>query len=286
MKNLYIIFCLFTAVVFSSCDEIKGPYEEYPEIPPGDRKILLEDFTGHQCGNCPDAAKEAMKIDSIYKGRIIIVATHVGFFADTNKTGKFTYNFKTPPGDQIDADYGNIGDALPKGMVNRVKYNNKYVLNWGDWSTVVAQQLAIAPDVNIKLENTYDATERNLKVDVEVAYVKQGKPNQKLVIYLVEDSIVNWQKQYNPPLGDIPNYVHRHVLRKALTPVYGDVLSSGETIPGKTIKKTYDNIKISTAYNQEHCHIVAFVIEDKGNDTNPAVPNRPVLQVEEKKLME
>jgi hypothetical protein len=287
MKKLSIVFCLLCFVIFSSCDEINGPYEDYTNVPKGTRKVLLEDFTGHQCGNCPTAAREALKLDSIFEGRIILVGTHVSFFADTNKTGKFTYNFKTEAGNQLDVDYGIEAAGLPKGMVNRAKYNTQYLLNYGDWASVIAQQLAVVPDVHLAIENTYNETTRELNIDVDVEYMKRGRPNQRMVVYLLEDSIVNWQKDYALPDGqqDVSNYVHRHVLRKAITPTYGDVITNTESFIGKVTRKTFTTT-LSPAYNDKHCSIVVFVLDDKGPSTTPKGFDRVVLQAEEKKVIE
>lgn len=277
--NKLIILASSLFLFLAACDEIKGPYEEDAIVPAGDRKVLLEDFTGHKCGNCPNATKEAIKLDSIFEGRVIVVATHCSFFADTNIAGKYTTNFKIPMGEKIDKDFGVELAGLPKGMVNRTIYNGKKLLNFGDWSSAVLKELSVAPDVNIALTSTYDTSSRYLKVDAEVEYVKRGSSDLKIVICLIEDKVVDWQLDYSKPSGqqDIPNYVHRHVLREPLTPIYGERISATDVVAGKKIKKTFTIDNLSTKYNAKNCSIVAYVLSGaEGQDDT-----RKVLQAEE-----
>ncbi len=281
-KMLYLFSTLIILSLLNACDVIKGPYEEDAVVPAGDRKVLLEDFTGHECGNCPLAGKEAVKLDSIYKGRVIVVATHCSFFADTNATGKFTYNFKTAVGNELDTKFSIETAGLPKGMINRQPKDGNTAIfsnrlsNYGEWSSRISTELTKAPEINIALSKTYDSTTRNLQLEVELEYVKRGNINQQLVLYVVEDSIINWQKWYNHVPEDMPNYVHRHVLRNGITSTWGDSISSKEEVAGKKLNKTYYHT-ISTRYNQKHCYIVAFV---QNNVT------KEILQVEEIKLIE
>ena len=280
MKNSsLLLFGIFVAFTFAACDEITGPYTEEVNVTEGGRKILLEDFTGHECGNCPYAGIEATNLDSIYKGRVIVVATHCSFFADTNKTGKFSYNFKTPVGDELDQFFNIETAGLPKGMVNRQAVDGDYgifsnrLLNYTAWSSSIAMELNKKAALNLSLSKSYDTLSRNLNLDVEIEYLEKGNINQQLVVYLVEDSIINWQKwseQY------FPDFAHRHVLRKSLNGTWGDRLSGSVKSAGQIISKSFTTT-ISSKYKQKKCYIVAFV---QNNLT------KEVLQVEEIKLIE
>jgi len=62
MKNILFIAFAFS-IVITSCDVLEGPFDEQVnnniDTTKPLRKILLEDYTGHTCGNCPCAAEEA-----------------------------------------------------------------------------------------------------------------------------------------------------------------------------------------------------------------------------------
>ncbi|MEP7167922.1 MAG: hypothetical protein ABI855_00990, partial [Bacteroidota bacterium] len=81
-----------------------------------EQNILIEEFTGHMCGNCPPAAEKITELKNIYKERLMSMATHAGSFAITFQQ-PYTYEFKTPEGIEI---HDNFQVSLyPIGMVNR-----------------------------------------------------------------------------------------------------------------------------------------------------------------------
>ena len=83
----YLATFLFSCCIsFQSCDVIEEPFTE--EIVVGGcaekcKKILLEDYTGHKCGNCPRAAEKAEELKAIYDDQLVSIAVHAGFFAST-----------------------------------------------------------------------------------------------------------------------------------------------------------------------------------------------------------
>jgi hypothetical protein len=117
---------------------------------------------------------------------------------------------------------------------------------------------------------------RNLNLEVEIEYLEKGNINQQLVVYLVEDSIINWQTWYGHIPEDVPDFAHRHVLRKSLNGTWGDRLSGSVKSAGQIISKTFSTT-ISSKYKHKKCYIVAFV---QNNLT------KEILQVEEIKLIE
>ncbi len=289
MKNLFLVAIIIVSF-FSSCDVLEGPFDEKVAIDTTagpKRKILLEDFTGHTCGNCPCAAKEALRLDSIYEGRIILVATHIGFFAEPYPGGtKFRTDFRTTAGNEINDFFKIDNMGLPQGMINRTPYNNTTILSSTAWSSAVAPfildtTVANHPDATITLSATYNSANRNANINVNSKYLAEGNSDQQLVVYVVEDSIINWQKFYATCGGvdkDVSNYVHRHVLRTSVTPTWGDPLyTSNPVIPiGTSINKSYTTT-LDPSWDEKHIYIVAFI---QDNTT------KEVVQVEEIKLIE
>jgi len=68
-KNiLYGIFIGFLTILYS-CDVIEGDYMTVGTNNPDDttsfvKKVLIEDFTGHRCPNCPSAAAELEALEN------------------------------------------------------------------------------------------------------------------------------------------------------------------------------------------------------------------------------
>ena len=90
MKKI-IYLCLLT-VVLGSCTEIA------PVVPAlGDRKVLVEEFTGVRCVNCPAGASELENLKGIYGERLVIVSIHAGDFSPPFTDSRF--DFRTAEGD-------------------------------------------------------------------------------------------------------------------------------------------------------------------------------------------
>ena len=80
MKKKFLTFCLIlsAAFVYQSCDYVINAVPASQNSGSSStgsttiyRKVLIEDYTGHKCGNCPAAARELHKLDSIYTGKIV-----------------------------------------------------------------------------------------------------------------------------------------------------------------------------------------------------------------------
>ena len=111
MNNLKYFFAfIFTfSNIFQSCDVIEGPFTEeiiVEECAEKCKKILLEDYTGHKCGNCPRAAEKAEELKEIYGVQLIPIAIHAGFFA-SDFGGNFTTDFTSIAGNEWDTFFGN-----------------------------------------------------------------------------------------------------------------------------------------------------------------------------------
>ncbi len=272
MKKILFI-ALAISIGFTSCDVLEGPFDEQTnntiDTTKPLRKILLEDYTGHTCGNCPCAAEEAKLLDSIYGERVIVVSTHVGFFAEPYPSGsKFRSDFRTTAGEELatafDVGCNTCGIGLPAGMISRTKYNNDRVLSSTAWASAIAQ-LDTAVIAEMEMSKTYNSTSRTVNISVEVKYLKAASAEHQLVLYAVEDSVINWQKFYaqcSPTGGniDVPDFIHRHLLRGAVNSTWGDKLYTINTIipKGYTTTKTYSQV-LDPTWSDKHMSYVAFI---------------------------
>jgi len=273
MKCNLIIFVkiIFVVLVFSACDTIDKPYLEENGGKCGNgnlsipiKKVLLEDYTGHTCGNCPRAAEQTEFLIETYCDHIIPVSVHAGFFAEPNPSGKYTYDFRTTAGYAWDGFFGNSSAGLPNGMLNRTEYNGTKILAYESWATAVEQLLNQPPTINIKIENNYNENTRELKTSINTSFLNSASGELKLTVLIVEDSIVNWQKDYNyvdlenPGNTDIENYIHRHVLRNAINGSWGETIVENGIEQGKTLNKSFSYV-INTEWVEERCSVIAFV---------------------------
>jgi len=274
-KYISLIILVLTFTILS-CDIIESDYRKQGNVGPVDttkrvQRVLLEDFTGHTCVNCPDAHRIARDISELYPGQVIIMAVHVGetFAAPTPE---HPYDFRCQTGNEI-GDFFNATNApLPIGMVNRIEVNTERLLQRYDWETEVSKLVTQKAPMSIELSASYNATNKSISVEADVEYFTAGTSNHYIAIYLLEDSIVSYQKS-RPT--DVEDYVHNHVLRTAINSTFGDQLSSKAIKPGDKFNKTFtynipaDNSTPGMTYywRPEKLRVVA-IIHDNGGSYN------------------
>lgn len=79
MINIFRLSCfLFIAVLFNGCSETEIIVPKAGEII-SDRVVLIEDFTGVKCPNCPNAAREITSLMGRYPKNVVAVAYHTEF---------------------------------------------------------------------------------------------------------------------------------------------------------------------------------------------------------------
>ena len=276
IKILSIIFAL--SLFIQSCDKIQTPYKDGEGIDceAGNQNVLIEDYTGHTCVNCPSAAQTAHEIKELCEERVVIIAVHAGYFAEPKPSGDFTYDFRTEAGDEWNDFFGIISN--PNGVVNRMNEDGNYVLSPGQWAEVSTELLAQNSPVNIEIENEFNNNTLTTKVTAD--FIDDVVGNYSLIVCITEDNIVQAQKNNDHTIGDVPeiiDYKHMHVLRTAVNGAWGQSFVSGSTASGETVSKTYEQKFDGTDWVTENCNVVAFIY----NETD-----KSVLQVKEEKVVE
>ncbi|MFC2131673.1 Omp28-related outer membrane protein [Bacteroidota bacterium] len=273
-----LITSILSVFVLSCCNtEIDGPYlEGGNNLKPIDsgsvKKVLLEDYTGFTCGNCPKAAIEAHRLIEAYPDKIIVMAVHAGNYAEPNTT--HTYDFRTETGTEWDSFFGNSAAGNPNGMVSRKGFlESEHILRFAGWEQVVQKTLSETPKVTLELVALFFEESREILAFVSYNYLQSQEKYNNLIISIIEDSVVEYQTDYTQVPKDIEDYVHNHVLRKTLNGPWGDkLLTQGGT-------KIYKyRIPENSDWRPEKLKIVAF-ISDVGNTYE-------VIQAEEADLIE
>jgi thiol-disulfide isomerase/thioredoxin len=263
------IYILSLGILFHGCDVIEGtPFENVENLNTG-QKVLIEEFTGHQCGNCPEGTEEIKRLSEEYGDRLVIISIHTGFFAKTKKTGAYIIDYTTPVGDELGEKYA--AQAYPSAIVNR---STATPIGKEQWGGSIQQQLAQLPKAVLGMESKLDTATRKLNLKVNIKYNKQSSPDENLIVYLTQDSIVSWQKDYRLNPSDIENYVHQHVLRASLNGTFGDQVSAAPIKVGSSVDKTF-TYTIPAEFDFNHMHAVAILSDNV---------SKKVLQVEEVEL--
>ena len=81
-KTVYIILAC-VALMLISCDEVsRDDRLTFVEPPEAGRAVLIEDYTGQYCVNCPRATEEIERLVEQYGDSVVIaVAIHSGPFS-------------------------------------------------------------------------------------------------------------------------------------------------------------------------------------------------------------
>lgn len=239
-----------------------------PSVPEGSRVMLLEEFTGKGCTNCPKGSREIENLLAQFPDNLIAVSIHAGFFANPEFFPLGQYDLRTEEGEFL---YTYIGAPVgyPSGSINRTVVGNDLQLSLNQWASVINQQIQIEPAVEIAVTTEYNEATRELTVNTTAI----GKENLqggelRLSIMLTESGIVDAQDDIEAG-GIVNDYVHNHVLRDMLTPAAGETIGVG-VFTGQVITKSYTTV-IPANWNPGKMEVIAFVSRVEGDDI-------PVLQ--------
>ena len=188
----------------------------------GAKNVLIEDFTGQRCINCPLASNTIATLQETFgHDRVIPVAIHGGDLTLAAPTG-----LANAIGNTYTAERG--VSSKPKGEVDRTGQ----LLDQEKWGTAVLARIAMTAHVELGVENiAFDADTRELSFNVNAAADLTGAQGL-LQVWLTESHIHKYQAtpdhnrypQY-PASGYDLNYEHNHVLRACVSAKDGDALA-------------------------------------------------------------
>ena len=200
------------------------------------RNVVLEEFTGRNCGYCTDGHRIANEIAASHPGRFWAVNIHAGSFAPT------TYpNLKTNDGNTIHNGFSI--DGYPSGVVNR---STTAAIDRGQWASVTNQILAQNSYVNLGGQVIINPFTRTATITVEAYYTGDSPQSTNfLTVVMLQDSILGSQADYgnyNPSQWYDENhtiYIHMHALRDVVnsTDAWGDPINT--TTQGTLVTRTY-----------------------------------------------
>ena len=253
MKKLSIIIAVATLAMLSvGCDEIDINNTHKPYMPSsGEKTVLIKDFTGARCVNCPEAAEYAHELQHrLGEDRIFILSVHAGYLA--TPIGQFP-DFLTDEG----TEWYNNNSSNPLFSVDHVALTDGHTLYVEQIDTPVSVALIEPQTFVININNTYDEATRRLSV--ENTFNAQGDGEGKLyaTVCLVEDSIIGWQ---TIPGGVDKEYVFRNVFRGTLNGADGELVSDGSYFVEDNFVTSHSMVLDST-YNADQCYILTYIYD-------------------------
>lgn len=279
MKTIKILLipAILLGFLIYSCDKIDPPYfkpviVDTSELKSGDtvKNVLLEDYTGHGCVNCPAAAHDAHILqENIYHQQLVIISVHAGYYASTENFGSlYDYDFNTNAGTAWDNYYGVGLLGNPKGLVDRTEYDGKMVIEPGKWDGAIGERVKTDFLAKITIENNFSGNTLNSKIQAEFQDDLAG--SYSLLACIVQDNFESPQKDENIEGGNDTTYLHNNVLRGSMNGDWGENLASNP-LSDDIFEKSY-SINFKADWKPENCRVVAFVYKE---DT------REIIQVDE-----
>lgn len=256
IKNLFLgVATAAMAMAAASCSNIdEGDRLIYVKPAEVGRAILIEDFTGQRCINCPTGTEIINGIVSTYgEDNVIAVGIHSGplGFAGNSKT----VGLMTDTGNE----YYTRWDKENKMGQPWVIFNRKTSpdSHYNNWAAMVGTIISEKANLSVKIANAYDAATRTLTTTVGADGVN-GTVIGKLQVWIVEDGVKALQMM--PDGKSNKDYIHNHVFRAAVNGTWGEDVTVKE---GETTKKQYQYV-LPEAWNADNIAVVAFVYNDSG----------------------
>ena len=265
MKNILSALIIGSMLLTATgCSETENIVPRVGEIR-SDRVVLIEDFTGVQCVNCPNASREITSLIGRYPDNVVAVAYHTDFLgAPITKDGyESKYDFRTPEGNELESNYLNTpqGPYLGKPAVglNRKIFNplEEFILTGTSIFGNIENELRTIPKAKINIINTYDEASRKLSVIIEVDPQSANNGDYRLHALITESHIIDSQEDNKIFVKD---YDHKHVFRKMLSSLAGDAIG-GTLTPGTKIVRNFEFTLPPEAgwWVAENCSVVAFI---------------------------
>lgn len=264
MKKTFLSL-LAAAFLFTACEPTNEPQGgiDIPTLDPAtenyERTLLIEQFTGQGCGNCPAGATNIKEGIAGIENRVIWTAHHAGYNPD---------DFTISNSESLAKTFGVKG--APSMILNRETTTFAYQAQGGG---TVDQTLLVhvpsgfanaATTFKAELEKEGEATVHILtkidgtKLTVAVYGAVKEQQDIRITAYIQENKLIGEQSDYATN-QIIKNYEHNHVPRVFMSATLGDAV----TPEGKLYQKTY-TVELDSKWNIDNCEVVAFVTKKTG----------------------
>ena len=299
MKKIFLLIVVSSLALVGCKERFNGINYELPPVGGGlildsqfttagvpssfTKVLLVEDFSGIKCRNCPDAAQKISGLDTTNPGRIVEMTLHS--FIDGSLTDSFPgskSSYRTVESDYLRGIMGGT-NSLPELDLNRKRFDKgdpRFVFDRGLLQGYANGELALSSPAKISFPAAlpyYDATTKTIKATIQVQYGAAISDSDYLSVALKENNIIDLQEKANGTATIVDShYVHNGVLRKYIYPLNGKLLPSPGA--GKTYLLSFST-SIPGNWNPDNIEIVAIL-----HKQNAATNNFYVSQVAQTKI--
>lgn len=228
------------------------------------RKVLIEQFTGSSCPNCPAGEQTLRNSIASITDQVTWITHHVGYYEDDyTVAGSKEYTWF----------YGTSGTYAPACMLDRTNptafgFKSEYpVFHPGNTTANMFKKYLNVPafvSVNVACQLATDST---LTVTVSGQYL-QELANTRMNVFLIQNHIIGFQSNGGA------NYDHDHTVRARFTAAWGDAVET-DASGNYTMTYTYKipasirgtkSIDVDT--DLDNMQVVAFITKYNSSDRN------------------
>lgn len=245
-------------LALASCSEIPED-ERFVKLPTikAERTVLLEDFTGQACINCPKAHDIIGSLQKEFSHNFIPVAIHAGSLSwPTTMPG--VVGLATEQGNELARERGVT--SYPSGCINMATAP----MQMDQWTSALRTALAEPTPVQIAVEASLNSAAGTVTVTAKAVSSEAFKGT--IHYWVIENNIT--APQFMPDGKLNMTYTHNHVFRAAIPTLAGEAVSlpksalvEGQEIPYTTFTATFTP---QSSWNLANLAVVAFLKTSAG----------------------
>lgn len=229
-----------------------------------DRHVLVAEFTGASCAFCPEGfdnmslqlSKPAM---ASYKPNLHICAFH------SEEMGKDTLAIPAT----MDVKDMFSGLDLPSYTIDLRDAGGLNTDGLAGFNTAIkASFQEHTPHCGVAVSSALSADRQSVEIQVKVA--SELTSEYRVVVLVVQDKIVGYQKHGN--YGELDDYTHKHVVRQVVTEYVGTfagekITDDGKIAAGAEAEKSW-SIPVDRRWVLENTEIYALALDKDGYVNN------------------
>lgn len=245
-----------SAGVWTACDKIPEN-ETRTELPVAlpewhGKYVVLEDFTGVRCVNCPAAALVARSIKSIMKDSVILVELHPQKPMSLTRPHGDDPDFRTEAA-QSYSDYWKV-PGLPRGMVNRRQAPGQ-LLTEGTWLGTAMEVFAEEPFCTVSATASLSGATVTAKIQGVFTQDYTEAGDIHVITMLLEDGFVVTQSVQG---GEDPAFSRNHVLRTTFGSEWGAKVLDAKPAAEQTFELE-TSVEVDAAWKTDNLSVVVLV---------------------------
>lgn len=221
---------------------------EWQEVDPTElnledaRTVLVEEYTGQNCPNCPAGAQVLEELSKVYPKNVITVAMHAEW------TGKTLDELRSEGANNLAQEF-DIPRTIPGVMINRTKIEGEiYSTSRQKWTGLIQEQLNAKAPFRLSIEQTRNDRQLELNINSKntASLGNLDKRDLGITVWIVEDIYAQQQ------VGGVKEgkYLHHNVLR--------DVIKDREPYELQTELSLTATLS-EKVVNPENAKVIAFI---------------------------